>query len=286
MIRRTLPLAASLWLASALAVAAQIDNGTEVRVNPQAAGGGNVLLYPGGEFMRVVPNLRQPGERSSEIRLHMPTKRPVRIREADEAVAAAPAPKAAPRVASAAPTPKPAPAPADTSGYVSNLTGDSSAMGASGMFRYTGPAQPPASQAAPAPKPAPAPAKPAPSTQVARAEPAPAETRVPGLTKQSIILFAKDAADPADSALSNIKLLATQLNAAMVGPNSRVQIHAYGGAKGDKGSDARRLSLKRALAIRQVLIDDGVPAERIDVRAMGGVDDSGPTDRVDVYTKA
>ena len=45
-------------------------------------------------------------------------------------------------------------------------------------------------------------------------------------------------------------------------------------------------SLKRALAIRQVLIDDGVSPDRIDVRAMGGVDDTGPTDRVDVYTKA
>jgi outer membrane protein OmpA-like peptidoglycan-associated protein len=44
--------------------------------------------------------------------------------------------------------------------------------------------------------------------------------------------------------------------------------------------------LKRALSIRQVLIDDGVSADRIDVRAMGGVDDTGPTDRVDVYVKA
>ena len=72
----------------------------------------------------------------------------------------------------------------------------------------------------------------------------------------------------------------------MTGPSSRIQLLAYGGARGDKGSDARRLSLKRALAIRQVLIDDGVPADRIDVRAMGGVDDSGPVDRVDVYIKA
>ena len=44
--------------------------------------------------------------------------------------------------------------------------------------------------------------------------------------------------------------------------------------------------LFRSLAIRQVLIDDGVSPDRIDVRAMGGVDDTGPTDRVDVYTKA
>ncbi|MGZ5929931.1 MAG: OmpA family protein, partial [Rhizomicrobium sp.] len=94
------------------------------------------------------------------------------------------------------------------------------------------------------------------------------------------------AADPAESALGAIKFLAGDLNAAMNSASARIQIQAYGGNRGDKGSDARRLSLKRALAVRQVLIDDGVPAERIDVRAMGGVDDKGPADRVDVYVKA
>ena len=101
-----------------------------------------------------------------------------------------------------------------------------------------------------------------------------------------MILFAKDAADPAAGALGAIKFLAGELNAAMTTPNARVELQAFGGIKGDKGSDARRLSLKRALAIRQVLIDDGVSPDRIDVRAMGGVDDTGPADRVDVYTKA
>ena len=72
----------------------------------------------------------------------------------------------------------------------------------------------------------------------------------------------------------------------MTGPGSRVELQAYGGTHGDKGSDARRLSLKRALAIRQILIDDGVSPDRIDVRAMGGTDDSGPADRVDVYVRA
>ena len=33
----------------------------------------------------------------------------------------------------------------------------------------------------------------------------------------------------------------------MTTPNARVELQAFGGAKGDKGSDARRLSLKRAL---------------------------------------
>jgi len=113
-----------------------------------------------------------------------------------------------------------------------------------------------------------------------------AEPPTPGLTKRSVILFAPQAADPAQSALGAIKFLAGDLNAAMNSASARVQIQAFGGNRGDTSSDARRLSLKRALAIRQVLIDDGVPAERIDVRAMGGADDSGPADRVDVYVKA
>ncbi|HEX4634536.1 MAG TPA: OmpA family protein, partial [Rhizomicrobium sp.] len=106
------------------------------------------------------------------------------------------------------------------------------------------------------------------------------------LTKQSVILFAKDAPDPAKSALGAIKFLAGSLNASMTSPGARVELQAFGGTKGDKGSDARRLSLKRALAIRQVLIEDGVSADRIDVHAMGGVDDTGPADRVDVYVRA
>jgi len=121
---------------------------------------------------------------------------------------------------------------------------------------------------------------------VSAAPPPGAEAATPGFTKRSVILFAPDAADPAQSALGAIKFLAGDLNAAMTSASARVQIQAFGGNRGDKSSDARRLSLKRALAIRQVLIDDGVPAERIDVRAMGGADDSGPADRVDVYVKA
>ena len=101
-----------------------------------------------------------------------------------------------------------------------------------------------------------------------------------------MILFAKEASEPAEGALGAIKFLAVDLNSAMTRPSSRVELQAFGGGKGDKGSDARRLSLKRALAIRQVLINDGVSPDRIDVRAMGGADDSGPADRVDVYVRA
>jgi outer membrane protein OmpA-like peptidoglycan-associated protein len=104
--------------------------------------------------------------------------------------------------------------------------------------------------------------------------------------KRSTILFAPNASDPSVSALQSVKSLAGDLSASLGDGNSRVQLLAYGGERGDKSSDSRRLSLKRALIVRQILIDSGVPSERIDVRAMGGVDDSGPLDRVDVFLKS
>jgi outer membrane protein OmpA-like peptidoglycan-associated protein len=296
----TAALLASVWLASSGAALAQVDRGNEVSVNP-IAGGSGVLLYPGGQYMRVVPRLLQPGQnpRSADvIHLHMPGKHPAsvaRTQTRTRTASAAPATEAAPSIPgytplgadiSGAPAPKPKPA--------------------------RGPRPAPKAAAA-APQPAPSgndggfgaglaglqsgsllPNGPAPATRLAKAEPPPPNTSAPasqeaptpGLTKRSVILFAPQASDPAQSALGAIKFLAGDLNAAMNGPTARIQILAFGGAHGDKGSDARRLSLKRALAIRQVLIDDGVSAERIDVRAMGGADDSGPADRVDVYIKA
>jgi outer membrane protein OmpA-like peptidoglycan-associated protein len=107
-----------------------------------------------------------------------------------------------------------------------------------------------------------------------------------GLTKRGAVMFEKGAADPSPAQFSGVKLLAGDLTTALESGASRVQLEAYGGAPGDKSSDARRLSLKRALAVRQLLIDNGVPSNRIDVRAMGGADDKGPTDRVDVFLRA
>jgi len=126
---------------------------------------------------------------------------------------------------------------------------------------------------------------------VARVEPPPTRTatRNPetyGGAKRNVILFAPNASDPSVSALQTVKSLAGSVSAALTDGTSRVQLMAYGGQRGDKSSDTRRLSLKRALIVRQVLIDEGVPAERIDVRAMGGTDDDGPLDRVDVFLKS
>jgi outer membrane protein OmpA-like peptidoglycan-associated protein len=248
-----------LALASALALtpahAQTVDSGFEVQVNPIGPGGGNLLLYPGGQYLRVVPvSLRHPAEapliRGARVASAAPAPRRV-------APAPAPAPVAPPpRVASVAPPPaRPAAPPpqTSTSNVLSNL---------------------PTISLAPQPQ-----AKPdLPVTQ--------ATASIDGLAKQGVILFAKDADSPAESAIADIRFLAEKLNGALSRPQSRVEVMAYGGNKGDKGSDARRLTLKRALAIRQILIDAGVSSARINVHAQGGVDDSGPADRVDVFIRA
>jgi outer membrane protein OmpA-like peptidoglycan-associated protein len=241
---------------AAPAFAQNVNTGLEVRVNPLPSRGGGVLLYPGGEYSRTMPSLLYPGERGGPIRLHMPAPRRTVARAAprpEAQVAAPPPPKPEPpkRVASAQPPPSRAPSSGPTP---FNAPDFSNVFGNAPPVPKTAPAGP--------------------------------TTGKENLTKRSVILFAKDAPDPAAQALGALKFLAGDLNAAMSSPNARIELQAFGGTKGDKGSDARRLSLKRALSIRQVLIDDGVAADRIDVRAMCGVDDTGPADRVDVYVKA
>lgn len=106
------------------------------------------------------------------------------------------------------------------------------------------------------------------------------------MTKRGAVLFDRGISNPSPPQLHGVKLLAGDVSSALETGASRVQLEAYGGPPGDKSSDARRLSLKRALAVRQLLIDNGVPSNRIDVRAMGGADDKGPNDRVDVFVRA
>ena len=62
----------------------------------------------------------------------------------------------------------------------------------------------------------------------------------------------------------------------------RIELRAHAGSPGETSSDARRLSLKRGLAVRQYLIDRGIDPRRIDVRALGGASDAGAPDRVDI----
>jgi outer membrane protein OmpA-like peptidoglycan-associated protein len=62
----------------------------------------------------------------------------------------------------------------------------------------------------------------------------------------------------------------------------RMQVIAYAGAKEAVEGTARTLSLSRGLAVRSFLIDQGVRAVRLDVRAHGDRFDDGPPARVDI----
>ncbi|MBI1273240.1 MAG: OmpA family protein [Alphaproteobacteria bacterium] len=66
-------------------------------------------------------------------------------------------------------------------------------------------------------------------------------------------------------------------------PGSRIQVTAYAANNNDVSTrEARRISLARALAVRNTLIGQGVDSSRIDVRAMGANVPSGEPDRVDL----
>lgn len=65
-------------------------------------------------------------------------------------------------------------------------------------------------------------------------------------------------------------------------PGWRVQIQAFASPAGEGVSNARRISLARALAIRTWLLDQGIEAGRMDVRALGAESDRQPLDRVDM----
>lgn len=123
-----------------------------------------------------------------------------------------------------------------------------------------------------------------PPARTERKASAPAQPK--GFVKQSEILFEGGMIDPEAASIARLKTVAGELNAALDAGAASVEIEAFGGAPGDKSSDARRLSLKRALAVRQLLIDDGVPTDRINVHAMGGIDDRGNANRIDLYLKS
>jgi outer membrane protein OmpA-like peptidoglycan-associated protein len=64
--------------------------------------------------------------------------------------------------------------------------------------------------------------------------------------------------------------------------NARITLTAYADNSGVSAREARRLSLARALTIRDYLVTKGIASGRIDVRALGANVSSGDPDRVDV----
>ena len=66
----------------------------------------------------------------------------------------------------------------------------------------------------------------------------------------------------------------------------RVQLLSYASDPEKNVSRARRLSLERAVAVRKMLIDNGLDSTRIEVRALGDQNPGGAPDRVDVVLSA
>jgi outer membrane protein OmpA-like peptidoglycan-associated protein len=69
-------------------------------------------------------------------------------------------------------------------------------------------------------------------------------------------------------------------------PNADLNLYAFAAGVPDDPSTPRRLSLSRALAVRAVLISEGIASTRIYPRALGAspspLGPDGPPDRVDV----
>lgn len=112
--------------------------------------------------------------------------------------------------------------------------------------------------------------------KVATAPPEPAVT----LTKEAVrIQFGPGASDLPETAEPSIQELAGLMARE---PSLRLQLLAFATGTKETASQARRLSLNRALAVRGALIDAGVRSTRIDVRALGNKTEESPADRVDI----
>ncbi len=150
----------------------------------------------------------------------------------------------------------------------------------------------PQTSAPPAPRPAPqppvtaapAPQAPAPKTPVPQAE-APEPPRIvankpaPAPSGGTVTVRFKPGFSELDGpARRALAALAQEL----VRSNGRVQLKAYAGVNDGTPAEARRLSLSRALAVRSFLIEEGVRATRIDVRALGAPKDGSDPERVEV----
>ena len=97
------------------------------------------------------------------------------------------------------------------------------------------------------------------------------------------VTFGPDKSDLNPSTEAALRNLARTLGG---NPTVTFNVHAYANGLPDDPSTPRRLSLSRALAVRAVLMSEGVVSTRIYVRALGATalagQPDGPPDRVDV----
>ncbi len=184
-------------------------------------------------------------------------------------------------VASAIPAPPPPAQPSVPAPPPSSVTGEQPAEPVASAV----PAPPPDEAqvteaevpAIPAPPPPPEVLEETPSApQIAERTPA-AQPLIEGQALR--IAFDVDSANLPEAAEADLKALATRL---VKEENLRVQLLAYASSTEQGASQARRLSLSRALAVRSYLIEQGVRSTRMDVRALGDKSEETPADRVDL----
>lgn len=139
----------------------------------------------------------------------------------------------------------------------------------------------PRGEVAAAPLP-PADPAPAPATAPARTSPPADATRVVALPPAGGDILRVEFTQGSSALTRDIESRLGALAAQLKATDARLQLKAFASTNGDNISQARRLSLSRALAVRSFLIEQGLRSTRIDVRALGIARDGGAADRVDV----
>lgn len=220
---------------------------------------------------RPVPKIGGGAPRSSAT----PPATP-RVAPAAAAPPAAAPPAAAPVAAAPRPVPMPAPMPAPAPTNTTNTT-------PAPLAPPPAPPAPPVVATIPAPPPAPPPVVSAPPVVAPAPPPAPISqvATAPATAPSSAgrLMFEGGSAVLSASAREELDSLATRLN----GNEQRLKVVAYAAGQANNASQARRLSLSRALAVRSYLIDKGIRSTRIDVQAMGAPENAtGAVDRVDL----
>ena len=228
---------------------------------------GQVMLKPPSQMKRTAPAPRRAATASPRVLAQKPAVErprppaPPKIAPPPTAMAPkAPAAPPPPPMAAATPPP-PAPPPA------------------------LAPPSPPATSPPPPPPAGKSDAQPAESApkQTASLPPSPGPNGKLAAGQQFRLTFGAGAATVENAATAQLDNIANSLKA---DESLRLQLLAYSGGGTQTPSQARRLSLSRALAVRSHLIKQGVRSTRIDVRALGNKSEGGPPDRVDVIVTA
>ncbi len=97
------------------------------------------------------------------------------------------------------------------------------------------------------------------------------------------LAFSKAASDLTAAQKTTLKQNA--INPLQSDGKKRVGILAYASSADGDDSAARRTSLARALAVREYLVNNGIPPARIDLKALGDATTTTPKDRVDIKLK-